>query len=65
MSLPRPDSSLVTVPLPTEENLRRVIGISYDSDKTLKVMKMFAGTDDMCPAVVGFIKASGGERRLD
>jgi alkylhydroperoxidase family enzyme len=57
MSLPRPDSSLVTVPLPTEEDLRRVIGISYDSDKTLNVMKMFAGTDDMYPAVVGFIKA--------
>jgi hypothetical protein len=57
MSLPRPDSSLVTVPLPAEEDLRRVIGISYDSDKTLNVMKMFAGTDDMYPAVVGFIKA--------
>jgi hypothetical protein len=57
MSLPRPDSSLMTVPLPSEEDLRRVIGISYDSDKTLNVMKMFAGTDDMYPAVVGFIKA--------
>ena len=57
MSLPSPNSSLVTVPLPTEENLRRVIGISYDSDKTLNVMKMFAGTDDMYPAVIGFIKA--------
>jgi alkylhydroperoxidase family enzyme len=57
MSLPSPDSSLVRVPLPSEEDLKRVIGISYDSDKTLNVMKMFAGTDDMYPAVLGFIKA--------
>jgi alkylhydroperoxidase family enzyme len=57
MSLPNPDSSLVTLPLPSEEDLKRVIGPSYDSDKTLNVMKMFAGTEDMYPAVVGFIKA--------
>ena len=57
MSLPSPDSSLVAVPLPSEEDLKRVIGISYDSAKTLNVMKMFAGTDDMYPAVIGFIKA--------
>ena len=57
MSLPSPDSSLVAVPLPSEEDLKRVIGISYDSAKTLNEKKMFAGTDDMYPAVIGFIKA--------
>ena len=57
MSHPSPDSSPVTVPLPSEEDLKRVIGTSYDSAKTLNVMKMFAGTDDMYPAVIGFIKA--------
>ena len=57
MSLPSQDSSLVTVPLPSEEDLQRVIGTFYDSDKTLNVMKMFAGTEDMYPAVIGFIKA--------
>jgi len=57
MTVPNADPSLVTVPLPSEEELTRVIGKSYDSDKTLNVMKMFAGTDDMYPAVVGFIKA--------
>jgi alkylhydroperoxidase family enzyme len=57
MPLPTPYSSLVTVPLPSEEDLKRVIGISYDSDKTLNVMKMFAGTEDMYPAAIGFIKA--------
>ena len=57
MTVPRTDPSLVTVPLPSEEELTCVIGQSYDSDKTLNVMKMFAGTDDMYPAVVGLIKA--------
>ena len=57
MTVPSADPSLVTVPLPSEEELTRVIGKSYDSDKTLNVIKMFAGTDDMYPAVVGFIKA--------
>jgi alkylhydroperoxidase family enzyme len=54
---PIADSLLVNVPLPAEEHLKRVIGSSYDSNKTLNVMKMFAGTDDMYPAVVAFIKA--------
>ena len=57
MTVPSTDRSLVTVPLPSEEELTRVIGKSYDSNKTLNVIKMFAGTDDMYPAVVGFIKA--------
>jgi hypothetical protein len=53
MTEPSADPSLVTVPLPSEEELARVIGESYDSSKTLNVIKMFAGTDDMYPAVVG------------
>lgn len=57
MTVPNTDRSLVTVPLPSEEELARVIRKSYDSDKTLNVIKMFAGTDDMYPAVVGFIQA--------
>jgi alkylhydroperoxidase family enzyme len=57
MAVPRTDPSLVTVPLPSEEELTRVIGESYDSDKTLNVMKIFAGTNDMYPAVVEMIKA--------
>jgi hypothetical protein len=57
MTVPRTDPSFVTVPLPSEEELTRVIGKSYDSEKTLNVMKMFAGTDDMYPAVIGLIKA--------
>jgi len=57
MTVPSVDPSPVAIPLPSEEELTRVIGKSYESDKTLNVSKMFAGTDDMCPAVAGFIKA--------
>lgn len=57
MTVPRTNRSLVTVPLPSEEELTRVIGTSYNSDKTLNVIRMFAGTDDMYPAVIGFIMA--------
>jgi alkylhydroperoxidase family enzyme len=57
MTLPTPDSSLIAVPLPTEAALKRVMGNMYDPVRTLNVMKMFAGTEDMYPAVVGLIKA--------
>jgi hypothetical protein len=57
MTMPSADPSRAAVPLPSDEELTRVIGKSYDSDKTLNVIKLFAGTDDMYPAVIGFIKA--------
>jgi len=57
MTILHPDSPLVSVPLPSEEQLIRIMGGSYDATKTLNVMKMFAGTEDMYPAVLGFIKA--------
>ena len=57
MTLPTPDLSTLAVPMPPEEDLRRVIGSQYDSRKTLNVIKMFAGTEDMFPAVLGFIQA--------
>jgi hypothetical protein len=37
MTVPSADPSLVAVPLPSDEELTRVIGKSYDSDKTLNV----------------------------
>jgi hypothetical protein len=43
MAAPSADPSLVTVSLPSEDELARVIGKSYDRDKTLNVIKMFAG----------------------
>ena len=68
MTVPTPDNSMLRVPMPSEEELRRIIGPDYDSATTLNVIKMFAGTDDMYPAVVGLIRAvfraSGVEPRL-
>jgi alkylhydroperoxidase family enzyme len=47
----------IRVPLPSDAEIRRVIGADYDANRTLNVIRMFAGTDDMYPAVMGFIKA--------
>jgi alkylhydroperoxidase family enzyme len=47
----------VTIPLPSDEAVRRIIGESYDPDKTLNVIKMFAGTEDMFDATIGLVKA--------
>jgi alkylhydroperoxidase family enzyme len=57
MSIPTDVAAKIRVPLPSEEELRRVIGKDYDASRTLNVIKMFAGTDDMYPAVAAFIKA--------
>lgn len=57
MTLPTADTANLRVPLPTEDEVRRVIGAKYDPNATLNVIKMFAGTDDMYPAVVAFIRA--------
>jgi alkylhydroperoxidase family enzyme len=57
MSSPTDIPSKIRVPLPSEEELRRVIGKDYNASRTLNVIKMFAGTGDMYPAVAAFIKA--------
>jgi alkylhydroperoxidase family enzyme len=51
------DTPLVAIPLPSDEAVRRVIGKSYDPEKTLNVIKMFAGTEDMFDATIGLVKA--------
>ena len=47
----------VAIPLPSDESVRRIIGKSYDAEKTLNVIKMFAGTEDMFDATIGLVKA--------
>ncbi len=49
--------SQVPIPLPSDEVVRKVIGESYDPEKTLNVLKMFAGTEDMFAATIGLVKA--------
>jgi alkylhydroperoxidase family enzyme len=57
VSLPTDVPVRIRVPLPSDDELRRVIGSDYDPSRTLNVIKMFAGTEEMYPAVTGFIKA--------
>ena len=50
-------TSKVAIPLPSDEAVRRIMGNSYNPEKTLNVIKMFAGTEDLYEATVGLVKA--------
>jgi alkylhydroperoxidase family enzyme len=50
-------TSKVSIPLPSNEAVRRIMGESYSPEKTLNVIKMFAGTEDMFAATIGLVKA--------
>ncbi|MFJ9212929.1 carboxymuconolactone decarboxylase [Streptomyces sp. L-9-10] len=65
MAVPTPYTSTVRVPLPEEADIARVIGDGYDPDTTLHVVKMFAGTHDMYPALMGMVKAVFGASGID
>jgi hypothetical protein len=47
MAVPRQQAHAIAVPLPGDDDVRRVIGDSYDPGPTLNVTKMFAGTEDL------------------
>jgi alkylhydroperoxidase family enzyme len=57
MAIPTQYTSRITVPLPPEEEVRKVIGVTYDPHKVLNVFQMFAGTGDMYFATVGLVRA--------
>ena len=65
MAEPTPYQTQVTVPLPSDEDYRKVVGQSYDSGKTLNVLKMLAGTEDMFEPTVGLIKAVFSAEGID
>ena len=56
-SHPTEYASRVSIPLPSDDAVRNVIGDSYDPATTLNVIKMFAGTDDLYAATVGLVNA--------
>jgi alkylhydroperoxidase family enzyme len=58
-------TSKVAIPLPSDEAVRRIIGKSYNPEKTLNVIKMFAGTEDMFEATIGLVKAIFQARGID
>ena len=57
MLYPTEYSSQLSIPLPEDDEVGKVMGLDYDPIKTLNVIKMMAGTDDMYAATAGFIKA--------
>lgn len=65
MAIPRQYTQSVVVPLPEDDEIRAVVGDSYDPDKALNVIKMFAGTEDLYPALIGVVKAIFGTPSID
>ena len=65
MAIPRKYTKSVVVPLPTDAEIRTVVGDSYDPDRALNVIKMFAGTEDMYPALIGMVHAIFGTPTID
>ena len=57
MTHPTRSAPQVAIPLPSDAAVRRVIGKSYDPERTLNVIKMFAGTEEMFDAAIGLVKA--------
>ena len=57
MAYPVAYTSSVTIPLPSDQAVRQVMGKSYDPERTLNVLKMFAGTEDLYEATIGIVNA--------
>ena len=58
-------TSTVAIPLPSDETLRQVMGKSYDPERTLNVLKMFAGTEDLFEATIGIVRAMFQAKGID
>lgn len=57
MGHPTAYTAEVVVPLPSDEDARRILGDGYNPDTALNVLKMFAGTEDLCQAALGMVRA--------
>ena len=65
MAHPEHDTPKVAIPLPSDDAVRRIMGNSYDPEKTLNVIKMFAGTEDLFDATIGLVKAIFNAQGVD
>ena len=65
MAYPTVYTSTVVIPLPSEQVVRQVIGKSYDPERTLNVLKMFAGTEDLFEATIGIVRAMFQAKGID
>ncbi|MFD7614419.1 carboxymuconolactone decarboxylase family protein [Streptomyces sp. NPDC059828] len=65
MAMPTAYATSISVPLPCDDDVERVVGDGYDPGTALNVVKMFAGTEDMFPALLGMVKAVFGTEGID
>jgi alkylhydroperoxidase family enzyme len=65
MAYPTAYTSTVAIPLPSEQTVQQMFGKSYDPERTLNVLKMFAGTEDLCEATMGIVKAMFSAKGID
>jgi alkylhydroperoxidase family enzyme len=65
MAYPTTYTSTIAIPLPSEQTVRQIIGTSYGPERTLNVLKMFAGTDDLYEATIGIVKAMFQAKDID
>ena len=63
--LPTAYTSTVAIPLPSEQVVQQIMGKSYDPERTLNVLKMFAGTEDLFEATIGIVKAMFQAKGID
>jgi alkylhydroperoxidase family enzyme len=57
MLYPAEYTAQLTIPMPDDDEVGKVMGRDFDPAKTLNVIRMMAGTEDMYAATAGFIKA--------
>ena len=65
MAYPTAYTSAVAIPLPSEQVVRQIMGKSYDPERTLNVLKMFAGTEDLFEATIGIVRAMFHAKGID
>ncbi len=65
MAYPTAYACTVAIPLPSEQTVQHMIGKSYDPEKVLNVLKMFAGTEGMFEATIGIVKAMFQAKGID
>src|SRR5260370_3803974 len=56
MGYPTAYTSAVAIPLPSEQAVRQIMGKSYDPERALNVLKMFARTEDLFEATLGIAR---------
>jgi hypothetical protein len=65
MSAPSDYKQSVVVPLPSDGEIRAVIGEDYDPGTRLNVLKMFAGTGEFYPALIDMVRTIFGTPDID